>query len=89
MHTLRCCLHTLQRVCVKCVTQTFFQAGGVGVGGRGAALHDGTALLPGQQHLLRVHGAPDTEDRDAVKTQCGGLCTLCNVLFPKESLKVC
>lgn len=38
------------------------QAGSVCVGGWGAAFHDRTSLFPGQQHLLRVHSAPNPEE---------------------------
>lgn len=55
------------RVCLELWVGGFetliFQACGVCICGRGAALHDGTALFPGQQHLLRVHGAPSTEHK--------------------------
>lgn len=61
VYTVRGCVCVC--VCVYEARHTLvFQTGGVGVGGWGASLHDRTSLLPGQQHLLRVHGAPNTEE---------------------------
>lgn len=55
------CVEELLHICVLATQTLVFQTGGICVGCWGATLHDGAALFPRQEHLLRVHSAPSKQ----------------------------